>query len=70
MTGTNSRYTIGNIVAAVLVMVFSAGLAAHAITTESSDRIGRNWQFVTALGVLGVFLAGGAVIEGIRSRRR
>ena len=70
MTGAKSRYTIGNILGAVMVMVFSAGLAAHAITTESSDRIGRNWQFVTALGVLGMFVGGGVVIQGIRSRRR
>ena len=69
MAGTKSRYSIGNILGAVMVMVLSGALAVYAFYDESSSRIGRNSEFVMALGVVGVLVGAGVVIAGIRSRR-
>ena len=70
MAGMNDRYSVGNIIAVLLVMMFSAGMVVYAIFNDSTDRIGRNWQFVVVLGVLGVLWTGWTAIKGIRSRRR
>ena len=70
MAGTNERYSVGNLIAVVLTMFFSAGMAWYAIWGEPTGRIGRSWQFVAAFGVLGVLILGRALITGIRSRRR
>jgi hypothetical protein len=70
VAGTKSRYSIGNIIAAVMVMIVCGVLAVYAMFDDSSTRIGRNSEFVTAFGALGVVIAAGIVIIGIRSRRR
>lgn len=69
MAGMNSRYSIGNIVGVVLVMLFSAGLAVYAIFDDSTHRIGRNSEFVTVLGALGALWMGWILIKAVRSRR-
>jgi hypothetical protein len=70
MAEVNSRYSVGNIVGVVLVMLVSAGLAFYAIYDDSTSRIGRNSEFVVAFGVLGALWMGWTLIKAIRSRRR
>ena len=70
MTGMNGRFTIGNIVAAIGATLCSLWLAYYALFGEPTGRIGRNWQFVAFIGVVGALACGWAVIKGVRSRRR
>jgi hypothetical protein len=70
VAGTESRYSVGNIIGVVLAMVLCVALALYAISDDSTGRIGRNSEFVTVFGVLGALWMGWIVIKAIRSRRR
>ena len=60
---------LSGIVAVVLVMLISAGLAYYAIFGEPTGRIGRSREFVAVFSVLGVLWTGWTAVKGIRSRR-
>ena len=70
MAEPSERYTVVNIIAAILATLFGAALAFYALFGEPTGRIGRSWQFAALTGVVGAIACGWAVVKGIRSRRR
>lgn len=70
MTGPTDRFTVVNILAAVVVTLVSAGLGYYALSGHATGRMGRNPHTAVIIGVFGTVVGSWTVVKGIRSRRR
>jgi hypothetical protein len=66
----SDRFTVVNIIAAIVATLCCAALAFYALFGEPTGRIGRSWQYAALTGVVGAIACGWGAVKGIRSRRR